>query len=106
MPIDEADDATSYRVDPDYKDTGRSNGDKTRSAVSSAAKQVNRAGVAMTERAADRAASSADRILASMRKGGRVKKTGVYRLHKGERVLNKRQAGRTKKKGRAKSGRF
>ena len=29
--------------------------------------------------------------LGSFKKGGHVKKTGVYKLHKGERVLNRRQ---------------
>ena len=32
----------------------------------------------------------------SMKKGGRIKKTGVYRLHKGERVVPARKAGRRK----------
>lgn len=31
-------------------------------------------------------------ILDSLKKGGPIRKTGNYRLHKGERVLNKKQA--------------
>ena len=34
----------------------------------------------------------------SYKKGGKVRKTGLARLHKGERVLNKRQAKRYSKK--------
>lgn len=33
-------------------------------------------------------------LLGSFKKGGRVKKTGIYKLHKGEHVLNKEQAQR------------
>lgn len=33
-----------------------------------------------------------------MKRGGRVKKTKVYKLHKGERVLTKKQAKRYEKK--------
>jgi hypothetical protein len=32
------------------------------------------------------------RPLGSFKKGGKVKKTGKYKLHKGERVLTKKQA--------------
>ena len=35
-------------------------------------------------------------IPGSMRKGGRVKKTGLYRVHKGERVVGRRQSHREK----------
>lgn len=31
-------------------------------------------------------------VLGSYKKGGKVKKTGLYKLHKGERVLTKKQA--------------
>jgi len=31
-------------------------------------------------------------VLDSLKRGGPIRKTGVYRLHKGERVLNKKQA--------------
>lgn len=37
-------------------------------------------------------AFSPQALLGSFKKGGKVKKTGVYKLHKGERVLNKEQA--------------
>jgi hypothetical protein len=37
--------------------------------------------------------------LGSFKKGGKVKKTGVYKLHKGERVLNAKQTAKTKAKG-------
>lgn len=30
-------------------------------------------------------------MIDSLKKGGPIKKTGMYRLHKGERVLNKKQ---------------
>ena len=41
------------------------------------------------------------RVLGSMKKGGRVKKTGVYRLHAGESVKPARKkAKREKKRGR------
>jgi hypothetical protein len=30
-------------------------------------------------------------LIGSFKKGGKVKKTGIYKLHKGERVLNKEQ---------------
>lgn len=36
-------------------------------------------------------------ILGSKRKGGKVRKTGDYRLHRGERVLTKRQSKRYKR---------
>lgn len=32
------------------------------------------------------------KILGSKKRGGKIKKTGKYRLHKGERVLTKKQA--------------
>lgn len=35
------------------------------------------------------------KTLGSFKKGGKVKKTGVYRLHKGERVLSKNQFKKT-----------
>ena len=37
-------------------------------------------------------------MLGSMKKGGSVRKTGMYRLHKGERVLTKREAAMDKAK--------
>lgn len=37
--------------------------------------------------------------LGSYKKGGKVKKTGVYKLHKGERVLNRKQTKKMAKKG-------
>lgn len=36
--------------------------------------------------------------LGSFKKGGKVKKTGVYKLHKGERVMNPKQMKRMMKK--------
>jgi hypothetical protein len=36
----------------------------------------------------------------SMRKGGRVKKTGLYRLHKGEEVVPPEKARKARKSGR------
>lgn len=33
-------------------------------------------------------------IAGSMRQGGKIRKTGIYKLHRGERVLNKQQAKR------------
>ena len=35
-----------------------------------------------------------------MRKGGRVKKTGLYRVHKGERVVGRRKSHRETRRGR------
>ena len=35
-------------------------------------------------------------VTPGMRKGGRVKKTGMYRVHKGERVVGKRAHARSK----------
>lgn len=32
------------------------------------------------------------RLQGSLKKGGKIKKTGIYRLHKGEKVLNSKQA--------------
>lgn len=32
------------------------------------------------------------KVQGSYKKGGKVKKTGIYKLHKGERVLNKKQS--------------
>lgn len=37
--------------------------------------------------------------IGSYKKGGKVKKTGVYRLHKKERVLNPKQAKKFEKRG-------
>lgn len=39
----------------------------------------------------------------SYKRGGKVKKTGMARLHKGEQVLTKRQAGKMRKGKRSKS---
>jgi hypothetical protein len=39
---------------------------------------------------------------ASYKRGGKVKKTGPAKLHKGERVLTKRQAAKYRKGGRGK----
>lgn len=36
-------------------------------------------------------------LLDSMKKGGKIKKTGIYKLHKGERVLNAKQTQRFEK---------
>lgn len=38
--------------------------------------------------------------LPRLKKGGKIKKTGAYKLHKGERVLNARQARRYAKHSR------
>lgn len=38
-------------------------------------------------------------VLGSYKKGGKVKKTGVYRLHRGERVLNRKQTAKMDRKG-------
>ena len=35
-------------------------------------------------------------LLGSFKKGGKVRKTGIYKLHKGEHVLNKEQASAAK----------
>ncbi len=32
-----------------------------------------------------------NKVLGSYKKGGKVKKTGLYRLHKGEKVLTKKK---------------
>lgn len=47
------------------------------------------------------AASSeqAPKVQGSYKKGGKVKKTGIYRLHKGERVLNRKQTKKVESKG-------
>jgi hypothetical protein len=37
--------------------------------------------------------------LGSFKKGGKVKKTGIYKLHKGEKVLNAKQTKKAAKKG-------
>lgn len=39
------------------------------------------------------------KVQGSYKKGGKVKKTGIYRLHKGERVLNRKQTKRVERKG-------
>lgn len=36
-------------------------------------------------------------VVSSLRKGGRVKKTGNYRVHKGERVVGRRSVSRSKR---------
>ena len=43
--------------------------------------------------------SQPPKVQGSYKKGGKVKKTGVYRLHKGERVLNAKQTKKLAKKG-------
>lgn len=40
-------------------------------------------------------------LLGSFKKGGKVKKTGIYKLHKGEEVLNKKEAMAGKMKNEA-----
>lgn len=42
--------------------------------------------------AARKAYSPLNRLIGGFKKGGKVKKTGAYKLHKGERVLNKKQS--------------
>ena len=42
-------------------------------------------------------AAVATPVLGSLKRGGRIKKTGLYRLHKGEYVLTKRKARKMKK---------
>ena len=43
--------------------------------------------------------SSMTKPLGSFKKGGKVKKTGVYKLHKNEQVLNAKQTAKMGKKG-------
>lgn len=38
------------------------------------------------------------KLKGSLKKGGKIKKTGIYKLHKGERVLTKKQQKKLKKK--------
>lgn len=38
-----------------------------------------------------------NKVLGSYKKGGKVKKTGLYKLHKGEKVLKKGAMGMLKK---------
>lgn len=44
-----------------------------------------------------------DKKAPSLRKGGRVDRTGIFQLHAGERVLNKRQARRYGSRSRSRS---
>jgi hypothetical protein len=48
-----------------------------------------------------RATGGLNKPLANLKKGGKVKKTGLYRLHKGEKVIS---AARTLGQGRARKG--
>src|SRR5579859_7800231 len=45
------------------------------------------------------AAQGVKGTMGSYKKGGKVKKTGAYKLHKGERVLNPKQTKKFEKKG-------
>jgi hypothetical protein len=73
--------------------------------VAAAGREVHDAGQKLMEQSSDRAAQDQERILASMKRGGKVKRTGLYRLHKGERVKPARK-GRGKKSRRGGKGRY
>ena len=93
----------------DSEDRSSSGKSKVRSRVGAAGRGVYDASMQSLRDSAATAAGRADAILDSMARGGKVRKDGVYRLHKNERVLNVREAkryrGGRKKKGR-KSGRL
>lgn len=44
--------------------------------------------------------SNKKEVMGSYKKGGKVKKTGVYKLHKGEKVVTKKAVKKAVKKGK------
>jgi hypothetical protein len=73
--------------------------------AANAGKAIREAGQKMMTNSADRASEDAERLLGSMKRGGKVKRTGLYRLHKNERVVPARKGKGRGKKGRGGKGR-
>jgi hypothetical protein len=91
MADDSSSDSTSWK------------GSKMASGLRAAGKSMQQSGQSQIEAARDQAARGA---VPSYKKGGRVKKTGLARVHKGEQVIpaHKAHKGRSGKKAR-KAGR-
>jgi hypothetical protein len=66
---------------------------RTRQMQQAAAQALQRGGRSMGQ-GLGRLMNAAGPVLASMKRGGRVHKTGLYRLHRGERVIPKRRGRR------------
>lgn len=92
---------------PDVTTSSSSSDDSDRKkGARTAGRSLNEAGQRMMAKAGERAASSADSIIASMKRGGKVRKTGNYKLHRGETVKPARKGKSRGKKGRGGKGRY
>ena len=89
--------------------TGSSQSSKTRQGIADAASSFQRSSDRQSGESGSAVSASISRIdedsnafrqnvqrLGSFKRGGKVKRTGDYKLHRGERVLTKRQAKRLK----------
>ena len=78
---------------------------KLRSGLQKAGKSLSQKGVDMINASRDQAAAGADRpVVPSYKRGGIVRKTGLARVHKGERVIPKHKVKKVERALKKKKG--
>lgn len=87
--------ADSHKSDAPAKDKGRWKDSKGASALGAAGKSMSSSGQSMMDRSAEEASSRIGPV--SFKRGGKTRKTGLARLHKGERVIPRGKVKRVEK---------